>query len=377
MRAFWPIVCAAVVTCVARTAGAACDTPITSPCIDSDTFWPHAGPSQFMTVGSTETVAADRIAFGLVGSYLSRPIVLHVPSPGIAGSDRPAIDNEVNATFLFAYGLTDRFELDLALPVTIFQDGAGVSPLLGCGGTVSCNVPATATRDMRFGATYTFLSRPKKHPWRHDASGFGLAARFETVAPTGDDNAFATQGAAVFVPSIALDYRSYRFFAGAEVGVRIRPTQDFAGARIGTQGVIAGGVGLDLLKKHDLLAVTAEARFLPVFTEQADVSQTPSGLQSSANGKFITPAEWMVSARTAPLEGGDLSFQLGVGGWFPTSGFAPVTAPRLRVALGITFAPRGTDTDGDGVPDAIDKCPLEPGPKASGLGAGCPEKVTP
>ncbi len=377
MRALWPIVCAAVVTCVARAASADCNTPITSPCVDSDTFWPHAGPSQFMSVGGTETVAADRIAFGLVGSYLSRPIVLHVPSPGAEGSDRPAIDNEINATFLFAYGLTDRFELDLAVPVTIFQDGAGVSPLLGCGGTVSCNVPATATRDMRFGATYTFLSRPKKHPWRHDASGFGLAARFEMAAPTGDDNAFAAERAAVFVPSLTLDYRSYRFFAGAEVGARIRPTTDFAGARVGTQGIIAGGVGLDLLKQHDLLAVTGELRFLPVFTEQADVSQTANGLQSSANGTFITPAEWMVTARSAPLEGGDLSFQLGVGGWFPTSTFAPITSPRLRIALGITFAPRGTDTDGDGVPDATDKCPLEPGPKVSESGAGCPEKASP
>ena len=32
------------------------------------------------------------------------------------------------------------------------------------------------------------------------------------------------------------------------------------------------------------------------------------------------------------------------------------------------------DRDGDGVPDAIDKCPLEPGSKRSEAGAGCPEK---
>src|SRR5205807_4599226 len=108
--------------------------------------------------------------------------------------------------------------------------------------------------------------------------------------------------AAVFVPSISLDYRSYRFFAGAELGVRIRPTEDFAGARIGTEGVIAAGIGLDVLKQHDLLAVTAEARLHPVFTEQATVAQSPYGLQSSANGTFITPAEWMITARTAPLD---------------------------------------------------------------------------
>jgi len=362
-------------TFVARTAAASCNVPITSPCVDSDTLWPHAGPGLFMNVGGTETVAAERISFGLVATYLSRPIVLNLPSPDpTQPSARPAIDNQFDATFLFAYGLTDRFELDLALPVTIFQDGAGNTPLVGCGPGNNCSIAATATRDLRFGATYTFLKRPAKHPWRHDASGFGLAARFETVAPSGDNTAFAAERSAVFVPSISLDYRSHRFFAGAEVGVRIRPTTDFAGARIGTEGVIAAGVGVDVLPKHDLLALTAEARFHPVFTEQATVTQSPNGLVSSANGTFITPAEWMVAARTAPLEGGDLVFQLGVGGWMPTSSFAPITTPRFRVALGLTFAPRGSDTDGDGVPDAIDKCPLEPGPKRSEAGAGCPEK---
>ncbi len=36
--------------------------------------------------------------------------------------------------------------------------------------------------------------------------------------------------------------------------------------------------------------------------------------------------------------------------------------PRFRFALGLSFEPRGYDTDGDGIPDATDPCPLEPGP---------------
>jgi hypothetical protein len=359
----------ATLVCAERSY-ADCTTPVTSPCVNSDTLWPHAGPSDFLSVGGSETVQASRIAFGLVASYLSQPIVIASPSPGSSGSNRPAVDNEINATFLFAYGITEKLELDLALPVTIFQDGDGTAPITG-----GPDVPTTATRDLRFGATYTLLGRPKKHPWRHDASGFGLAARFEMTAPSGDADAFSSEPSAVYVPSLALDYRSHRFFFAGELGARIRPTTDFLGARIGTQGVIAGGVGVDVLDQHDLLSVTGELRFLPVFTEQATVTQTVSGLQSSSNGTFITPAEWMVTARTAPLEGGDLTIQLGVGGWFPTASFAPITVPRFRAVLGLTFAPRGRDTDGDGVPDATDRCPLEPGPKNSEDGAGCPPKI--
>jgi len=371
------------IACVALAprAHADCNTPVTSPCINSDTLWPHAGPSEFIGVGGSETVQASRIAFGLVATYLSQPIVLDLPSPGgpNAPASRPAIDNEINATFLFAYGITDRLELDLALPVTVYQDGDGTQPLVG--DSENAQLPATATRDLRFGATYTFLRRPKKHPWRHDTSGFGLAARFEMSAPTGDQNGFSGEPSGVFIPSVSLDYRSHRFFFAAELGARIRPTTDFAGARIGTQGVVSGGVGVDLLKQHDLLSVMGELRFLPTFSEQATLSQTVSGLQSVGNGSYIFPLEWMITARSAPIEGGDLAFQLGVGGAIPTiwdstfSRFeAPATVPRFRVALGLTFAPRGRDTDGDGVPDANDHCPLEPGPKSSAEGAGCPEK---
>ncbi len=371
-------VLAGVIICasISRIANATCQ-PITGACIDSDTLWPHAGPSQFLTVGSTETTAYDRIAFGLVMTYLSQPIRLFSSSPGPVGSLRPAIDNQIDATFLFSYGVTDRLELDLALPVTVFQDGAGTSPIVGGG-----DIASTATRDMRFGATYTFLRRPKKHPWRHDASGFGLAGRFEMSAPTGDDSAFAAEPSAVFVPSVAADYRNHRFFVGVEAGLRIRPSTDFVGTRIGTQGLIAAGVGVDVLK-NELLSVTAEARWLPVFTEQGTISVSANGLQSSANGNYIVPAEWMVTARSAPLEGGDVTVQLGIGGAIPSgvdnagSVFVPATVPRFRMALGLTFAPRGRDTDNDGVPDAIDRCPLEPGPKTSAEGAGCPPMAIP
>jgi OOP family OmpA-OmpF porin len=369
MRLLTTLALTGVLLCTARAASASCTTPVVSPCVDSDTFWPHAGPSQFMTVGGTETVEAQGFAAGLVGTYLSRPIVF---TRSTTGDTRPLIDNQLDATFLFAYGVTSRLELDLALPVTVFQDGDGTSPLTGSG-----TLPATASRDMRFGATYTLIARPNKHPWRHDASGFGLAARFETVAPTGDDDAFSAERGGVFVPSIAADFRSYRLSLGVELGARIRPIADFAGARIGTQGVFAAGVGLDVLPKHDLLTFTGELRMLPVFTEQATPVQTVSGLVTQANGSYIMPMEWMVTARSAPIEGGDISFQLGVGGSIPTSAdsngglFSPITAPRLRIALGITFAPRGRDTDEDGVPDAVDRCPLEAGPKSS---AGCPPK---
>ena len=108
-----------------------CDSRLLSTCIDSDTLWPHAGPQRFVAVGGTETVPRSNVSFGLVASYQSRPIVVHLPSPGPAGSDRTVIDNQLSSTFLFGYGVTDRLELDLALPITLLQDGSGASLITG------------------------------------------------------------------------------------------------------------------------------------------------------------------------------------------------------------------------------------------------------
>jgi hypothetical protein len=84
--------------------------------------------------------------------------------------------------------------------------------------------------------------------------------------------------------------------------------------------------------------------------------QTLTGLESKPNGSHIVPAEWTLSARTAPLLAGDLAFSLGGGGAIPI-GDSAITAPRFRFTLGIVYAPLGRDSDGDGVVDKLDKCP--------------------
>src|SRR6185312_13411362 len=66
---------------------------IASTCINDDTLWPHAGASRFVGFGGAETVAAGQVGFGILATYLSRPIVLHVPGPQ---GDQYAINDQVN-----------------------------------------------------------------------------------------------------------------------------------------------------------------------------------------------------------------------------------------------------------------------------------------
>jgi len=307
-------------------AHARCDNPLVNTCINSDTLWPHAGPSRFVGVGGTETVAPGHLGFGILATYLSRPILLHLPSPAPSGTDLKAVDNQVNATFLFAYGVTKQLEIDLEMPLTLGQSGSGVSGI-----TSGETLRDTAVRDLRFGLAYALVPREgPETPW-------SLAARFVVSAPTGDTGQFAGDKSAVFAPSVAADFRSGRFFGGLELGARVRQTSEFVGARVGTQGYAALGYGFDILQR-DLLSVTAEGRVLPIFTEQHDVVQQGAFLGSESNGKYIVPAEWTVAARSAPFSQADIAFQIGGGGAIPFGD--AVTTPRFRFTLGIVYAPR-------------------------------------
>jgi hypothetical protein len=312
-----------------------CPNPLVSTCIQSDTFWPHAGPAGRLTyVGGTETVASGQIGFGLSTTYLSRPIVLHVASPGPTGTDQYAVDNQVNGNFLWSYGVSNRLEIDFALPITFRQSGGGKQPITG-----GDALKDTALRDLRFGLAYAIVPR-ERVPAEETPSLWSLTARMELSAPTGDRDQFAGEGAAVFMPSLAGDIRYGRFFAGAETGFRVRRTAELVGARVGTQWTAGLGAGFVILPR-DLLSAALEARTLYTFAEQANAQQTSQGLVSQPNGLHIMPAEWMLSVHSSPLLDGDLGLELGGGGALPFTQDAPITTPRFRFVLGVRYAPLG------------------------------------
>jgi hypothetical protein len=391
---------------------------IYSPCINDDTLWPHAGAARFAAVGSTETIAPGQIGFGLLTSYLSRPIILDIASPAPPGSQQYAIDDQVNGTFLFSYGVSRRLELDMALPVTFGQGGTGLAPLTG-----GLGLKDTAMRDMRFGFAYAVVTHAPPSQGAPQPDGLGVAARFEMSAPTGDDQQFAGERSGVYVPSVVADFRQGKLFTALEIGARVRPITELVGARVGTQLLAAVGVGYDILPR-DLLSATVEAWALPSFVEQHDL-QTPTA--SVPNGKTIAPAEWQLSVRTAPLLGRDVAIQAGGGGAIPFGSETFITTPRFRFTLGVRWAPTtprteptaaeephaareptppavtsvdlhlsadkdvckdapdlvdgfkdddgcpDEDQDKDGIPDRLDQCPLVPEDFA-GLTDGCPNK---
>ncbi|MGK4002967.1 OmpA family protein [Sorangium sp. So ce1036] len=308
-----------------------------SGCIDADNLWPHAGGGPFFAVGSTATTPSAKASFGLVTSYLSRPVGLRVASPDPEGTVVHLLDNMVDATFLWSLGLTDRLEVTVAAPVTLYQDGAGFSDVHG----TDAELPRSVLRDARLGAALSIVPPPQRGP----LDGFSLAARLELGLPTGDGSVFASAGTATFAPSVAAAYQRGRLRLGAELGARLRGSSALASTEVGSQLLGALGAAVDVLPDRWLTA-SAEAFALYTLAEQ------PAG------DAALVPAEWILSATSAPLLAGDLSLSAGGGGALPLAGAGALTAPRFRLNLALRYAPTGRDADADGVLDRDDRCPL-------------------
>src|SRR5436190_4551035 len=180
-----------------------------STCIDADTLWPHPGPAYFGFVGGTDTTAPGQAGFGVVTTYASRPITLMVPTTQPDGTDVAAVDDLWDATFLFSLGLTDRLEVDAALPMTLGRSGSGVSVLTS---QTPAALSRTTMRDARLGATFSLAPRARDFP----GNALGVAARFELALPTGDETSFAGDRSLVGIPSFAADLRYGAFMAAGE-----------------------------------------------------------------------------------------------------------------------------------------------------------------
>ena len=349
------------ISAAAREARSAdCDPPNgLSTCVDADNLWPRPGGGPLFAIGSAATAPEGKASFGLVLSYLSRPIGLRVTSPDPGGTVIYALDNMLDATFLWSLGLTDRLEVTLAAPVTLYQDGAGLADVLGAD-TV---LPRSTLRDPRIGVSFAILPRPRVG----SPDGLALTARFDLGVNTGDEDSFAGAASATAAPSAVAEYRLGIVGVAAEGGARIRRASTLAGTEVGPQLYGALGSTIDVLPDRWLTA-GAEAFALYTFGEQ----KPPSG--GGASAPALVPAEWIVSASTAPLLDGDLGFSLGGGGPIPFSSDPALTAPRFRFNVGLRYAPTGRDLDGDGVLDRDDRC-VEVAEDRDGFQDhdGCPE----
>jgi OOP family OmpA-OmpF porin len=321
-----------------------------STCVDADNLWHRPGSSQFVSVAGTSVTPAGQISFGFLGAFQKRPVVFRLPSAEPGGSDAYAIEDQLNGNLLWSLGLGKGLELTLATPITLYQSGVGVSPLVS---QKSTEVVRSVIRDARLGVHGGLIQRRGGYL----APGLALSLRGDVIVPTGDGKVYAGGKGLGFAPSAVVDYRVGPVVLGLEVGARVRSEVDLAGTTIGTQLYEALGVSVDVLGER--LAVTGEVYSLQGFGAQKSLTRSAAGVSELGDRPAHMPTEWLLGLRSAPALAGDLTAHLAGGGALPLTD-NDVTAPAFRLVAGVRYAPLGRDGDGDGILDRDDRCPAEP-----------------
>src|SRR5262249_33259161 len=139
---------------------------------------------------------AFQLALGISTNLAENPLVARPIAPA-SGSDVRIIGSQLAFDGLFALGLGQRIELDLDLPITALQSGDDTSRL----GVprLPASIHSSGLGDLRL--------TPKIRLVGSNDGGFGLLLVPALTLPTGDDQAFLSEGQATIRPGVVAAYR--------------------------------------------------------------------------------------------------------------------------------------------------------------------------
>ncbi|HYQ14253.1 MAG TPA: hypothetical protein VEQ58_00790 [Polyangiaceae bacterium] len=309
------MICAALAAGCPRSASAACSR--SSPCIDAEPLWLTPSAGRLTLVSDTAPLPLGKLGGSITATLRFRPVVLNVPAPNRNGRDVNVLSHATDLALAGRLGIGNRLELTLVLPAGLYQGGSGIK---GVTAQSADAITHTTLHDPRLGFAYAL-------PWSRPALSAKL--RFEAKLPLGNAEALSGEQSAVASPSFALSSRFGGFFAGAELGARLRRPSPFFGVRVGSQAAIACGVGYEL--PNPRLALSLELYLLP-------------SLIDSGVARYL-PAEWLGSARWTPRHSSGFSIGFGAGSGLPLSGDSGgssfgVGVPSYRALLFARYAPR-------------------------------------
>ncbi len=297
------------------------------PSLDLRNFHPPADPQGSLYLEPTSTPGAGEWNVGAWLSYANRPVRLED-----ASGARVAVplENQLSLDYVASLGVLDRLALSLTLPTVLYQNGDEVGAQLGDG-----RLPQTAIGDAAFGVKATLVPTSS-------LGGFGLAALARVAAPTGDSRSYVSDGAVAGELRLLGELKLILLTVQGSAGAKIRGEQrTFVGEEFGHE--LPWGVAVGL--RPQALGIDKDGRWTWTLETRGQVAMSPK-----FGGAAGSPALAGASARYAL---GDVSLIGGVE--LPLN--QAVGSPRVRGVLGVSWAPRFYDEDGDGVADDQDECP--------------------
>jgi OOP family OmpA-OmpF porin len=312
--------------------------------IDVQTFEYAIGPKTFFTVADADVADKKQLAVDALFTYLTKPFkVFNVTPDDMVGTERvTVVESLAAAQVTAAYGITDKIHIGAKLPLIFSLNGDGLDPATGMAAMQGLSV--TGLGDLLVEGKIRLY---KKNKLRAAAlGGVSLPTSFGSDGSQfiGDNLPTARVAFAVQADPNA------KFSIGANLGMLLRKPRTIYDSTIGPQFTWGVGAAARITDRFSIVGETYGRAGMPDFSLDSSPLEVEGGLRV-----YVTNA-------VAVVVGGGAGLVKGIG------------SPEARFFLSLGYSPDVRDSDGDGVPNARDKCLLVPEDK-DGFedDDGCPE----
>jgi OmpA-OmpF porin, OOP family len=300
------------------------------PAVDVQLFEYSVGPKTYFAVDDGSIAADKQLAFDLMVTFLTHPFTVYNVS-----DDQEQIENErteVVKSLLAgeigaAYGIGDKWQLNVALPLIFNMAGDGISP----------ETATPAMEDLQITGLGDLRVEMKTQLWTNGAMRLGGAAGLtlpSSFGAGGNDYLGDDLPSARARGSWNWTGMDGKLSTGVNLGVILRKPRTIYASEVGQQ--LTWGVAA-AYRPVDRFSVVGESfgrTGLGTFDVDSSPMEVGGGLRVLATKAL------------AVVLGGSAGVISGIG------------SPDLRVFASVGYAPDTRDSDGDGVPNNRDRCTL-------------------
>jgi OmpA-OmpF porin, OOP family len=322
------------VLAISLPAAAFAQSPPDDRAIDVQLMDYAIGPKSFFTVANADTAQPKQLALDVFVTFLTHPFTVYrtdgSSDPMITDEVIRVVDNLTAAQLSGAYGINEKIQIGATLPLVFSLNGT----------SLNAQDPSNPMSDLQVTGTGDLLVEGKVKLWQSTSNELRVAGIAGVTLPTSvgsDDSQFIGDNLPTFRGKLATTWSNEKLALGANAGFILRKPRTIYASTVGQQltfGVAAA------------FAVTDKFSIIGEFFGRGGLE---SGFALDESPMEAIGGFRLIAAR---------SFAVTVGGG--TGVDEAIGAPRARFFASIGYAPDVRDSDGDGIQNASDKCPLIP-----------------